>query len=148
MQELPNRKSPRANRYDYTSTGVYFVTVCTWDHEEYFGKIIDGKMVLNEIGRICDEELQTMLQKRPSVDLHAYVIMPNHVHLLLCVDECRDDGLPRPNSEGVICPNIHPKGVICPNVHPEGVICPNIQNDLNGSTTQNYITLDSNRVVV
>jgi REP element-mobilizing transposase RayT len=107
MQQLSNRKSPRANRYDYTSAGAYFITICTQNREESFGKIVDGKMVLNEIGRICDEELHIMLQKRPSVDLHEYVIMPNHVHLLLCVNDCRDDGLPRPNGEAVICSNVN-----------------------------------------
>ncbi|MDR3169410.1 MAG: hypothetical protein LBU27_06765 [Candidatus Peribacteria bacterium] len=105
MQELLNRKKPRANRYDYTSAGVYFVTVCTQNHEEYFGKVVNEKMVLDEIGIFCDEELHLMLQKRPSVDMHEYIIMPNHIHLLLCVGEtdnnniniCRDEACPLPN---------------------------------------------------
>jgi REP element-mobilizing transposase RayT len=39
-------------------------------------------MILSEIGKICEEELQKMLNKRLDVDIHNYVIMPNHVHLL------------------------------------------------------------------
>ncbi|MDR2540391.1 MAG: hypothetical protein LBD11_01060 [Candidatus Peribacteria bacterium] len=78
-------------------------------------------MVLNEIGKICDEELHVMLQKRPSVDLHEYVIMPNHVHLLLCIDEtnntnninindnindkCREEACPLPNNDIQRLPN-------------------------------------------
>ncbi|GHV22827.1 hypothetical protein FACS189428_5460 [Clostridia bacterium] len=59
-------------------------------------------MILNEAGKICDEELHIMLQKRPSVDLHEYVIMPNHVHVLLYVSEtnnniCREEACPLPN---------------------------------------------------
>jgi hypothetical protein len=40
-----------------------------------------------------------MLQKRPSIDMHEYIIMPNHVHLLLWMDECRDTGLPCPENK-------------------------------------------------
>jgi hypothetical protein len=36
MQELPKRKKPRANWFDYASGGVYFLTICTHEHEEYF----------------------------------------------------------------------------------------------------------------
>ena len=84
MQQLPERKSPRAGRYDYTSAGVYFVTVCTQDHEEYFGKVVDGRMVLNQVGKVCEEEIGK-LNDRGTVDIHEWVVMPNHVHLLLCM---------------------------------------------------------------
>ncbi|MDR0651630.1 MAG: transposase [Candidatus Peribacteria bacterium] len=65
---------------------MYFITTCTQNKEEFFGKIQNGAMILNKIGEICDEELQIMLQKRPAVEMHEYVIMPNHVHLLFRVD--------------------------------------------------------------
>ena len=76
------RKSPRAKRYDYHFWGMYFTTICTKDRECYFWTIENGEMKLSEIGKICEEELQRMLDKRPDVDMHDYVIMPNHVHLL------------------------------------------------------------------
>jgi REP element-mobilizing transposase RayT len=85
-QSLPIRKSPRASRYDYSSVGVYFITICTKGREEFFGRIQDQKMILNEIGNICEAEIYNMVQKRLSIDLHEYVIMPNHVHLLLGVN--------------------------------------------------------------
>ena len=100
--QLPNRKSPRADRYDYTSAGVYFVTVCTQDHEEYFGKVVDGSMVLNQVGKVCREEIRK-LNDRKTIDIHEWVVMPNHVHLLLCMDERlpnvsrRDALMARPN---------------------------------------------------
>ncbi|MDR3169538.1 MAG: hypothetical protein LBU27_07495 [Candidatus Peribacteria bacterium] len=86
MQELPNRKTPRAQRYDYASAGAYFITICCKDHEEYFGRIVDGEMILNEIGMICDEEIQK-LNERKTVDIHEWIVMPNHIHLLLCMHE-------------------------------------------------------------
>ena len=107
MQQLPERKSPRAGRYDYTSAGVYFVTVCTQDHEEYFGKVVDGRMVLNQVGKVCEEEIGK-LNDRGTVDIHEWVVMPNHVHMLLCMSERlpsvsrRDASLMRPNPPGGI----------------------------------------------
>jgi len=101
---LPQRKSPRWKEYDYTSPWWYFITICTKHREHYFGEIRrdmglpcpEYTMHLSEIGKICEQELEIMINKRPSVDMHAYVIMPNHVHLLFVIKECRDTGLPCP----------------------------------------------------
>jgi REP element-mobilizing transposase RayT len=63
--------------------GTYFVTVCTKQRHPLFGVIQDGKMALSENGkhvRQCIESIETIY---PSVLLDAFVIMPNHVHLLL-----------------------------------------------------------------
>jgi hypothetical protein len=43
--DLPVRKLIRKIDYDYSSSGAYFVTICTQDREHYFWEIIDGKMV-------------------------------------------------------------------------------------------------------
>jgi REP element-mobilizing transposase RayT len=100
--KLPVRSNPRASRYDYSSSGVYFVTICTRDREEYFGKIIDKEMVLNEVGKICEKEIKN-LNNRQTVDIHERIVMPNHVHLLLAMNERlsneprRDGSLNRPN---------------------------------------------------
>jgi REP element-mobilizing transposase RayT len=84
---LYNRKNPRVERYDYTIGGMYFITTCTESRENFFGKIHNKQMILSEIGKICDEELKIMLQKRPDVEMHDYIIMPNHVHLLFSTDK-------------------------------------------------------------
>lgn len=36
MNDLPKRKSIRLNTYDYSSTGAYFVTICTENRKNYF----------------------------------------------------------------------------------------------------------------
>jgi hypothetical protein len=79
---------------------MLFVTIATKNREQYFGKIVDGKMILNEIGIICFEELRNMICKRNAVNVHEFVIMPDHVHILLVISDYRRDvGLPRPNND-------------------------------------------------
>ena len=80
-----NRKSPRAQRYDYTASAGYFVTICTKDRLHYFGEIVDGKMELNEIGKqtySCWKMIETF---HPHVLCDEFVCMPNHVHGILLV---------------------------------------------------------------
>lgn len=50
-------KSLRLENWDYSNLGWYYVTICTKDKECYFGNIVDGKMVLNEFGRISENLL-------------------------------------------------------------------------------------------
>jgi hypothetical protein len=49
MQQRFHRQTTRASRYDYSAGGMYFITTCTKGREEFFGKIQNGKMILNEI---------------------------------------------------------------------------------------------------
>ncbi len=86
MPLFHSRTTPRAQRYDYHSAGMYFITICTQDRVHYFGEIRDGKMMLSDIGKICDREILA-LNTRKFVDVHERIIMPNHVHLLLYMGE-------------------------------------------------------------
>jgi putative transposase len=53
----------------------------------YFGRIEDGKMVLNDLGKYCTEEIMKTEKLRPYVTIFEFVVMPNHVHILMCVGE-------------------------------------------------------------
>ena len=50
-----HRRSIRLKGYKYSQTGAYFVTICTRNHESIFGQIMEGKMVLNEYGKVVVE---------------------------------------------------------------------------------------------
>jgi REP element-mobilizing transposase RayT len=76
-------KSTRLENYDYAQNGLYFVTICTKDREELFGEIKDGKMVLNDVGKIVQDEWLKTPIIRPNVFLDAWVIMPNHLHIIV-----------------------------------------------------------------
>ena len=53
--ELPTRQSIRLKEYDYSSAGAYFLTMCTQNRKYLFGDIIDGKMVLNNVGLMIEK---------------------------------------------------------------------------------------------
>ncbi len=95
MPQKHNRKSIRLKGYDYSSEGLYFITICTQKRIHQFGKIVNGKMMLNTNGEIALRELQnTEKIRKGNVILHSYVVMPNHVHFIIqIVNSCR--GVPR-----------------------------------------------------
>lgn len=80
---LPQRKSPRATWHDYNG-GRYFVTFCTKNHDLYFGDVVDGKMELSEIGEWAVKQIeQTAIIRQNDVEIPMFVVMPNHVHLIV-----------------------------------------------------------------
>jgi REP-associated tyrosine transposase len=86
--EKHHRRSIRLADYDYNQFGAYFITVCTKNRECLFGEIVDGEMRLNEFGRAVEDEWLRTPSVRPEIDIDAFVIMPNHVHGVVCfVDE-------------------------------------------------------------
>ena len=79
-QALPNRQSIRMKGWDYTSAGYYFVTINTHKNRALFGTIVNGRVVLNEAGRIAEKEWRKSGVLRKEIELDEFVIMPNHVH--------------------------------------------------------------------
>ena len=91
---LPQRKSPRATWHDYND-GRYFVTFCTKNHDLYFGDVVDGRMELSEIGEWafqCAEKIETI---NDNVFVPEFVVMPNHVHLIVIMDNTDNQRLPQ-----------------------------------------------------
>lgn len=86
MKYNPNRhhrKSIRLKGYDYSQPGAYFVTICTQDRECLFGEIINGKMIINDAGKMVENEWIDLPHRFTNIQLHEYVIMPNHFHAIL-----------------------------------------------------------------
>jgi len=80
-----HRRSIRLKEYDYSQSGSYFVTVCTQDHEEIFGKIIDGEMLLNDVGKIVERCWKEIPNHFKDVGLDQFICMPNHVHGIIVI---------------------------------------------------------------
>jgi REP-associated tyrosine transposase len=75
-----HRKSIRLQGYDSSQAGAYYVTIVTHQRDCLFGEIRNAEMFLNDFGKIADECWRVIPDHFPSVELDAYVIMPNHMH--------------------------------------------------------------------
>ena len=84
--ELPKRKSPRAEWYDYAG-GTYFVTVVTHNRQNYFGSITNGAISLSALGKCLDDELKNIHQHYRYATLLNHVVMPNHFHAIIYIEE-------------------------------------------------------------
>ena len=90
--DIHHRRSIRLKGYDYSRSGLYFITLCVVDRICVFGNIVDGKMQLNDIGRLVEEEwLNTINIRKGDVRLHNYIVMPNHFHAIIEICECMDE---------------------------------------------------------
>lgn len=74
------RCSIRLSDYDYSQFGYYFVTICTQDRELYFHR--------NQIRHMIDNQWQK-LKNKFGVDLDKYTIMPNHLHGIIVISDCK-----------------------------------------------------------
>ncbi len=82
---LPIRKSPRANWHNY-SGAEYFVTICTKNHAHYFGKVHEGNVHLTAVGEWLKQQIENVQCHYKYAEIPLYVIMPNHVHLIVIID--------------------------------------------------------------
>jgi putative transposase len=85
--KVHHRQSIRLKGYDYSQAGAYFVTIVTWQRECLFGEIQNGEMKLNPRGEIADECWRSIPGHFQHVELGAYVIMPNHVHGIIVIND-------------------------------------------------------------
>lgn len=79
--------SARLKEYDYSTPNWYFVTINTKNHQEYFGEVKNGKMCLNDLGKIVEEEWVKTAEIRKNIDLDYHVVMPNHFHGIIIITE-------------------------------------------------------------
>ena len=101
MDELKKRKTPRYQSFDYNSVGVYFITICTQNRRCILSRIVGTGVLdcpqtkLSEFGKIADKYIKQLDSFYDYLSVESYVIMPNHIHLLLWIKESKfknDDG--------------------------------------------------------
>ena len=92
MKSFPVRKAPRLRAYDYNENGAYFVTFCTKDRQSFLGQIavgavaLDGPQVrLSDTGRVVEKIISRSNEVYSRISVDTFVIMPNHVHLMVTI---------------------------------------------------------------
>ena len=119
MQKIITRKPIRFKNHDYSLNGYYFITICSFNSQNIFGKIInnnkivgaDGcrpdnnniKIELNEFGVIVDNELKKSEYIRNEINLDQYIIMPNHLHCIIIIQRNITGGQPAAPTDNHIC---------------------------------------------
>ncbi len=90
--KIHHRQSIRLRGYDYSEPGAYFITICTQNRECNLGEIINGKMKLTVRGFIIDEFWLKIPEHFPNVELDEFVVMPNHVHVIIVINDNFNEG--------------------------------------------------------
>ncbi len=87
-----DRKNPRLDGFDYSRDGAYFITICTFNRKRILSDIIVGTGVLDcpkidllYHGKIADKYIREMNDFYDNVSVDKYVIMPDHIHLILSI---------------------------------------------------------------
>jgi len=94
----------RLKEWDYSFPSYYFITFCTNNREKTLGTVSDDKFLSNEYSSIVEEEIINTENKRANVKIDCYQIMPNHVHLLILLDN--DFPLDKTNNISIIISQI------------------------------------------
>ncbi len=107
MEKLPTRKPTRLKDYDYSTPGAYFITICTKDRQnifwdgnidltEFYWSAVGAncvrpqKLPLSKTGKTVMQELEVWNNTYPNVSLHSFVVMPNHLHIMLVITGTKD----------------------------------------------------------
>ena len=106
--DLPKRKPIRLKGYDYSQNGAYFITMCTNKRECILSNIVGDdayivpKNCLSNYGLICDKYINNINIKYENVTVDKYVIMPNHIHLIIFLNGTMRASSPTRNIETII----------------------------------------------
>lgn len=105
---LPQRKHPRLSEYDYSQDGMYFVTICTAKRQCVLSCITVGRGLapaenrLTGLGEVVQQQLLLLPERYPSIKIETYVVMPNHIHAILRIENKTAGASPRPTLTQVV----------------------------------------------
>lgn len=89
----PCRKTMRLKAFSYNTAGAYFLTICSADKRCIFSTIHVGEglappvVALTKYGNIAKTQLMALEERFEQVEIDSYVIMPNHIHLILLLHD-------------------------------------------------------------
>jgi REP-associated tyrosine transposase len=98
----PSRKHPRLKNFDYTSAGMYFITVCVKNRVPLLGRVTDGDIRPSPAGAMVLEVWNALPAHYSGVEIDEFVVMPNHVHGILVLLSPDDS----PDSQSLAAPTL------------------------------------------
>ncbi len=96
MNDLPKRKQIRIEEFDYSTPGVYFITICSLNREKIFWDFVGADIIrpedvpLSNIGKFANQGILQISQHYENVFVDKYCIMPDHIHLILRINSNLD----------------------------------------------------------
>ena len=106
QEKLPERKPTRLRGYDYSAHGAYFITMCTQNRKNILSQIVgDGaydvpQVALTRIGAMVEKYILSS-HKMKGITVEKYVIMPNHIHMIIHVADGGTSRAPSPTNAAV-----------------------------------------------
>ena len=105
--DLPKRKPTRLKGDNYSLNGAYFITICTHNRECIFGNIVGqglapAEINLSQYGKIAKEQLLELENRYESIKIDKHVIMPNHIHIIVIIDNTAGAS-PCPTISDIVC---------------------------------------------
>ena len=101
--ELPKRKSNRLPNYDYSTPGAYFITICVEGKKCILGRVVGGGALdaplvqLSNYGQTAQRYIESG-SSIPGITVDKFVVMPNHIHIILFVDKTASSGMSQVSS--------------------------------------------------
>ena len=111
---FPVRKHQRLKSFDYNSNGAYHITICVQNRREFLGRIVGRDALgtpfaeLSEYGKIIYNEIMQIPFYYKNIEIDKFVIMPNHVHMIIIVKNNGNEGIGVPGASRptAIIPNV------------------------------------------
>jgi len=106
--DKPKRKPTRLKEYDYSTPGAYFVTICVKDKKQILSKIVGQGLApaenqLSIYGNIAREQIELLESRYNRIKIDKYIIMPNHIHMIISIHEISAGASPCPTLSDIIC---------------------------------------------
>ncbi len=105
MTDLPQRKPNRLPSFDYSLPYLYFITICTAEKRHMLGRVVETSAArpayveLSSFGKTVEAAILDIPKHYTAAEVVKYVVMPNHLHLLLWI---RETGEQAPNVSRII----------------------------------------------
>jgi REP element-mobilizing transposase RayT len=128
IKKYRGRKSIRLKGYDYTTPASYFITICVQKNTPLFGEVKNGKMIVNEAGKMIDQIWNEIPAFYPGFKIDIHQTMPDHFHGIITITPSL-----------WLSGQLQIAGIIAKNSNKIAISLPDIVHRFKSMTTNQYI---------